>query len=136
MNQDSKKIIGKGWRFPLRVTETLSAEMVDEAEDIRQSIEIILGTSRGERVMRPDFGTALDEILFEPISQATGELLRVRVEEALQKWEHRIDVLSVQVSQGAGLKLGLLSVHIDYRIRSTNTEENLVYPFYHEEIFR
>jgi len=97
-------------------------------EDVRQAVRIILGTAQGERVMRPDFGAGLRTLVFEPINTTTMALARHRVEEALVNWEPRIDNVKVQVSSEPAQ--GRLMIEITYRIRSTNTFYNLVYPFY------
>lgn len=124
-----KAFLGVGWAFPVGPDATGEAALAAYEEDVRQAIEIILGTDPGERVMRPDFGAGLHALVFEPIGASTAALLRHRVEEALVKWEPRIDVLEVRVTQDGPLGNRLL-VGIDYRIRSTNTFYNLVYPFY------
>jgi phage baseplate assembly protein W len=97
-------------------------------EDIRQAVRIILGTSPGERVMRPDFGAGLNALLFEPLNTTTMALARQRVQKALIEWEPRIDQITVEVT--ADLPLGRLMIDIHYRVRSTNIFYNLVYPFY------
>ncbi len=126
--QDDKAFLGRGWSFPLRAGVDGEIAMVDSAEDIRQSIRIILGTNPGERVMRPGFGAGLQSLVFEPINTATLALARHRVEQALITWEPRIDTITVSVS--AEPELGRLLIDVSYRMRSTNTFYNLVYPFY------
>lgn len=106
--------------------------MVADAEDIRQSIIIILETDPGERVMRPDFGAGLRQLVFEPINTSTLTLVQYRVGQALTTFEPRIDVQQVIVS-AQDAELGILSIEIDYTIRATNTFYNLVYPFYLQE---
>jgi phage baseplate assembly protein W len=125
---DKKAFLGRGWAFPVQADETGGIRMIEHEEDIRQAILVILGTNRGERVMRPDFGADLNTLVFEPISTTTMALVRHRVEEALVTWEPRIDQISVKVS--ADPQQGRLMVDIAYRVRSTNTFYNLVYPFY------
>ena len=97
-------------------------------DDIRQAILIILGTARGERVMRPDFGSGLHELVFEPLNTTTKALARHHVEQALVAWEPRVDNVTVQVS--AAQPRGRLDIEIGYRVRATNTFYNLIYPFY------
>jgi phage baseplate assembly protein W len=89
---------------------------------------IILATARGERVMRPDFGAGLRALTFEPISATTAALARHHAEEALVRWEPRIDSVTVDVS--ADPPRGRLTLDVRYRVRATNTFYNLVYPFY------
>jgi phage baseplate assembly protein W len=121
--------LGVGWAFP--PVETAAGDIATAAyeEDIRESVRIILGTAQGERVMRPDFGAGLQTLVFEPLNTTTMALVRHRVQEALVTWEPRIDLERVDVS-AAGAVPNELRVEIDYRVRSTNTFYNLVYPFY------
>ena len=123
-----KAFLGTGWAFPVAAVSGAELDMVDHEEDIRQSIRIILGTAQGERVMRPDFGAGLRRMVFEPVNTTTKALVRHRVEEALIRWEPRIDQITVQVTGGG--PLGRLDIEIHYRVRATNTFYNLVYPFY------
>jgi phage baseplate assembly protein W len=124
--------LGRGWAFPVGLALDDEVAMVADADDIRQSIRIILETDPGERVMRPDFGAGLRRLLFEPITTNTLALVQHRVEEALTTWEPRIDVLDVVVSADEAPS-GRLLITIDYSIRATNTFYNLVYPFYLQE---
>jgi uncharacterized protein len=124
--------LGRGWAFPVGLSLDDEVAMVADAEDVRQSIRIILETDPGERVMRPDFGAGLRRLLFEPITTNTLALVQHRVEEALVAWEPRIDVLDVLVSADEAPS-GRLLIQIDYSIRATNTFYNLVYPFYLQE---
>jgi phage baseplate assembly protein W len=124
--------LGRGWAFPVGLALDDEVAMVADAEDIRQSIRIILETDPGERVMRPDFGAGLRRLLFEPVTTNTLALVQHRVEEALVRWEPRIDVIDVIVSADEA-PLGRLLIQIDYSIRATNTFYNLVYPFYLQE---
>jgi uncharacterized protein len=129
--QSSKAFLGRGWAFPVQTDGAGDVALAAYEDDIRQAIQIILGTARGERVMRPDFGAGLQALAFEPITMATMALAQHRVEEALITWEPRIDTLTVQVS--AEPQHGRLKLDIRYRVRSTNTFYNLVYPFYLQE---
>ena len=131
----NRAFLGEGWAFPI-CAQNGAIALVALEEDIRQSILIILGTNRGERVMRPEFGAGLNAFVFEPISETTKQLIRTRVEEALIDFEPRIDVLSVRVTEsttGGGGGKNTLLINIDYRVRATNSISNLVYPFYLEE---
>lgn len=124
----SKAFLGVGWRFPIEPEARGEVALAAFEEDIRQAIEIILGTAQGERVMRPDFGAGLHTLVFEPLSTTTMALVRHRVEEALITWEPRIDNITVEVT--ADPPQGRLLIEVHYRVRATNTFYNLVYPFY------
>jgi uncharacterized protein len=126
------EFLGRGWAFPIGEAPDGDIAMVEAEEDIRQSIRLILETEPGERVMRPDFGSGLRGMVFEPINTTTLALVRHRVEEALVAWEPRIDVEAVAVSAEQA-RSGTLLIRIDYRIRATNTFYNLVFPFYLQE---
>lgn len=121
--------LGHGWAFPVAASGPGDVAMVDDAEDVRQAILIILSTAKGERAMRPDFGCGLQRLVFQPISSALKTLARKEVEEALIAWEPRIDVTSVTVTEAARAR-GTLLIDIRYVVRSTNTFYNLVYPFF------
>src|SRR5262245_21951303 len=122
----SRAFLGVGWAFPLSLAADGSLATAAYEEDVRQSILIILGTRRGERVMRPEFGAGLEEFVFEPVSLTTREALKRRVEESLVDWEPRIDVLRVEVSTDPAQRDRLL-ISLSYRVRATNTHYNLVY---------
>ena len=124
--------LGRGWAFPDGLGQDDEIAMVADADDIRQSIRLILETDPGERVMRPDFGAGLRRLLFEPLNTHTLVMVQHRVEEALVAWEPRITVDQVTVSAEEA-SLGRLLIRIDYEIRATNTFYNLVYPFYLQE---
>lgn len=130
--RDAKAFLGVGWAFPFGLAADGTAATVRHEEDIDQAIRIILGTNPGERVMRPDFGAGLEDFLFEPIAVGTLERIRRRVEEALVDFEPRIDVLRVEARPG-GAPVNRVDIAIEYRVRSTNTLHNLVYPFYLDE---
>jgi len=128
---DDRSFLGTGWAFPVSLGADGGVALVDHEEDIRQSVWIILSTDLGDRLLRPDFGSGIRSFVFESISTTTMALLRHRVEDALVTWEPRIDVTKVDttvVSPG-----NRVDISIEYRVRSTNTFYNLVYPFYLDE---
>lgn len=133
------KFLGVGWGFPLAAklppdTEKTKGKRIAVAEyeeSVRQSIRIILSTSKGERVMRPDFGCGLFELVFEPNSAGTRGMAEHHVSEALLLWEPRIDVLQVKAT-ASGDRDEILLISIDYRVRTTDNRFNMVYPFYLE----
>jgi phage baseplate assembly protein W len=127
------EFLGSGWRFPPRLDARGAVALSASERKIRESIWIILGTAKGERTMRPDFGCDIHEFVFAPINEATVTMIRDAVEEALILWEPRIEVLSVEVDAEASRNPAhepVLPITLRYRIRSTNTEFNMVYPFY------
>lgn len=127
-----REFLGRGWSFPVGTDSTGSVALSEGEADIRESIRIILGTAKGERVMRPEFGCGIHDYVFSTVNATTLNLMETSVREALIRWEPRIDVQSVETSR-EGISVGKLLISIDYRVRSSNNEYNLVYPFYLNE---
>lgn len=128
-----REFLGTGLAFPVALdAATGLVELVFYEEDIRQSILIILGTAKGERVMRPDFGCGIHDLVFAALSTQVVAQIETTVREALRAYEARIDVRAVTVGTGQ-LTEGRLDVVIDYEVRATNQPGNLVYPFYFRE---
>jgi uncharacterized protein len=129
----AKAFLGVGWSFPVS-PQSPSGEVSLAAyeEDIRQAILLILETDLGERVMRPDFGSGLRSLVFQPMNTATMALAEHQVEQALVTWEPRIQVQEVVVTAETSPQNRLL-LRVSYRVRTTNSFYNLVYPFYFRE---
>ena len=124
-------LIGRGWAFPVGVSGSGGIALAHGNDDIEQAIRIILGTAPGERVMRPDFGCRIHELVFAPTTGETIGLARHYVEEALGWWEPRIDVRDVTVEGDPNDPRGArLWGSIRYEVRATKDERTLVYPFY------
>ena len=121
--------IGAGWAFPPTVNSRGAIALSHGERDVEEAIRIILATAKGERPMRPEFGSNLHTLVFAPNNAATAATVKFYVEEALGRWEPRIDVAEVEVNPGAADD-GVLFVSIRYRLRASNDERNLVYPFY------
>ena len=126
----SKPFLGVGVSFPLRTDREGELGLAAYEESVRQSILMILGTARGERVMRPDFGCSVYDLVFEPNTTATAGRISQAVQAALLRFESRIDVIEVYVRPDRDGRC--LHVSIDYEVRATNNVFNLVYPFYLE----
>jgi phage baseplate assembly protein W len=121
--------LGSGWSFPVGLNRENQIAMTSGEDNIRDSIWIILATAPGERVMRPDFGCGLHQLVFSVNDAATVGRVQREVRDALVSWEPRIDVLDIGVEvRGRNQEVLLINVH--YRVRSTNNFFNLVYPFY------
>lgn len=129
---DTKAFLGRGWSFPVNTDLALKIETSSHEENIQESIKIILGTRKGERVMRPDFGCGINDFVFESISSMSLGHIELSVTEALTKYEPRIELLSVDLSIEQ-IDNGFLMINIYYRVISTNNRFNLVYPFYIRE---
>lgn len=126
----ARSFLGRGWRFPVQLDDAGMIGCAEYEDSVRQSIWIILGTAKGERVMRPDFGCGIYDLVFEVNSAATAAKVSHAVREALLFFEPRIDVIDVAVRpDGAG---EVMLISIDYEVRATDNVFNLVYPFYLE----
>jgi phage baseplate assembly protein W len=132
MNNSSKAFLGRGWAFPFSIEANRGIALVAYEEDIKQSIQIILSTRKGERVMRSDFGCGIHELVFGAINSALISQIERDVTDALRRYEARIDVDLVVVDQRF-INEGRLEVSIEYRVRTTNQRDNYVYPFYFKE---
>lgn len=121
--------IGQGFAWPLRVDHTGSIAFTQGDDDLDDAILVVLATAPGERVMRPQFGCRIWDQLFEPITGNTLGLMAQSVREAITQWEPRVDVHNVEVVAAPGVD-GLVNIHVDYVVRTTNNRRNLVYPFY------
>ena len=130
-NQDPG-FLGKGWAFPVVAGTAGSIAYVEREDAVEDAIEIILGTSPGERVMRPEFGCGIWELVMEANTAQLHGRVQTRVRDALVHWEPRIDVLDVRVDSPPEQK-NVLLIRIDYRIRANNAFYNLVYPFFLQE---
>ncbi len=126
MNPD---FIGAGWAFPPTTDATGGIALVTREREVDQAIRLILGTARGERPMRPEFGCRIHDHVFGPANGATAGQIAFDVREALERWEPRIVVLEVGVSYDR-IEAGTLYVDVSYEIVGSNDPRNLVFPCY------
>ncbi|CAG1003537.1 hypothetical protein MYXO_03215 [Myxococcaceae bacterium] len=124
----ANEFLGKGWNFPLMLEEHAIA-VASYEESIRQAIWIILGTAKGERVMRPDFGCGIYDLVFAVNNAALAGRVADEVRQSFILWEPRVQLLKVDVTSQPDEPETLL-IRIEYRVRTTNNVFNLVYPFY------
>ncbi len=129
LNGHERRILGQGWRFPLGVDGRGGLALAKGENDIKEAIVAILCTAQGERVMRPEFGSSIHEFVFAPNNATTAGLIAYQVQEALVRWEPRIELTNVDV-QPDPLEDGRVLINIQYRVKATNDEVNMVYPFY------
>jgi phage baseplate assembly protein W len=128
-----REFLGTGWVFPVQISaDTGLIEWASYEEDIKQSIQIILSTAKGERVMRPDFGCGIHDLVFAAVTAQLITAIQSTVRAALRTYEARIDVLRVQVGTNQ-LSDGRLDIDVDYQVRATNQPGNYVFPFYFRE---
>lgn len=133
-NRDNfeKQFLGKGLAFPLQVNARGELAMVSGAQDIEQALHIILGTMPGERMMRPEFGCRVHELVFHPRNATTEGLIDYYVRQALGRWEPRINVEDVKVSYHDGFD-GKVMVEVEYEVKTTHDQRSIIYPFFVSE---
>ncbi|HMF71760.1 MAG TPA: GPW/gp25 family protein [Flavitalea sp.] len=139
MNQTFNSFLGTGWAFPPTFDpETGQVEMVSDVKDINESLNILLSTSLGERVMQPKYGCDMQEYIFEPLNSSLIGFIRDRVENALLVYEPRIDVERIEVTQADSFDLieGKFFISIEYTIPGTNSRFNYVYDYYLNEALK
>jgi phage baseplate assembly protein W len=125
--------LGRGWSFPPTFNTSFSGvEMLEQEADIASSLEILLSTTPGERVMIPEFGCNLEELVFETLDTRTKTLMADKIESAILYYESRIDLESVTLDDSLELE-GVVLIEVVYRVRTTNSRFNFVYPFYKQE---
>jgi uncharacterized protein len=129
INRRDREFIGRGLAFPLQIGQQGGLALARGNAEIEQSIRIILGTSPGERKMRPEFGCRIHELLFAPNNASTRRLAAHYVEEALERWEPRIQLNEVEASTDLD-NHGVLQIEIKYSIKDTHDTRSIVYPFF------
>ncbi len=129
---DENSFLGRGWSFPPVFTRgDHGVQMVDEEEDIKQSLIILLSTIKGERVMQPDYGANMEDLLFEPLTVSFAQRMSGQIERAILFFEPRIKTDDISYNQDN--ENGLVEIRIDYTIVATNNRRNIVYPYYLNE---
>ncbi|AHW60829.1 hypothetical protein SAMN05444285_101178 [Draconibacterium orientale] len=125
--------LGTGWSFPPEFQkETRGVKMLQDEADIKSSLEILLSTRLGERIMVPDYGCNLDELLFKPLNITVKTYVVDLIKTAILYHEPRIDARKISIDQTNELN-GELLINIEYIIRATNSRKNMVFPFYKGE---
>ena len=126
---DVSDFIGRGWTFPVRLTARGGIALTSGTEEVDAALRMILSTAPGERVMRPEFGCRIWDLLFHPLDANTIGQMEQAVRDAVGQWEPRIDLEDVRAVPDDE-DVGLVHIEIAYRLRATNDRRNLVYPFY------
>ncbi len=131
--QEYNSFLGRGWSFPPEFKKgTKSVKLQENEEDIKSSLEILLSTRLGERIMVPDYGCNLDELLFKPLNLTLKTYVIDLIKRAILYHEPRIDVNKIAIDPINELE-GELMINIDYTVRLTNSRKNMVFPFYKTE---
>jgi len=130
MEDKYQSFLGTGWSFPPAFNKTRAeVEMLSDEEDIASSLEILLSTAIGERIMQPKYGCKMNELIFEPLNNTMQHYMKNMVEQAILIFEPRIKLDKVSLDMGE-VNEGKIIIHIDYTIILTNSRFNMVYPFY------
>jgi phage baseplate assembly protein W len=129
---NTRDFLGVGWKFPIQVTANGKIAQARYEQRIEEAIYLILSTASGERVMLPNFGVGIHELVFEPNNTVTHSVVMQTVRQALTSYEPRIDVLDIE-AESTPEQPNLLLIRISYRIRANNAQGNVVYPFYIHE---
>jgi phage baseplate assembly protein W len=125
----SQEFLGTGWKYPIQLDQHGDVALSRYEQSIQEAIWSILSIAPGERLMRPSFGCRIHELVFAPNDAGTAGLARFYVEDALRRWEPRIELGEVEVQADPG-NPALLLISISYQVRTTDSRFNLVYPFY------
>jgi phage baseplate assembly protein W len=129
----TSSFLGRGWSFPPTFNRSnAGVEMLAEEADIASSLEILLSTRPGERLMLPQYGCNLDELLFENLDTRMKTLMADKIESAILYFEPRILLDSVRLREDQQLE-GIVLIEIDYQVKTTNSRFNFVYPYYKTE---
>jgi phage baseplate assembly protein W len=130
MDSSTATYLGKGWDFPPSFLKKRGeVKIISDIEDIEKSLQTIITTRRGERVMRPLFGCDLTDKIFENLNATQINIMKNRVEEAIILFEPRIDVIKIGLDTQDILE-GKFLIKVEFIIRATNTRRNIVFPYY------
>lgn len=138
-NQTFNSFLGTGWAFPPAFdSESGTVDMISNVEDINQSLNILLSTSLGERVMQPKYGCNLSDYLFESLSSSMIGYIKDRVESAILFYEPRIIAEKVEVTEDDSFDLieGRFTITVEYTVLGTNSRFNYVYDYYQNEALK
>jgi uncharacterized protein len=125
--------VGRGWSFPPSFNLSLrGVNMLEDEADILSSLEILLTTAPGERLMQPEYGCDMEELLFENVDTTTKTLVAHKIENAILYFEPRIDLETVHLDDTREWE-GVIFIEMVYRVRTTNSRFNFVFPFYKNE---
>lgn len=129
---EHKSILGRGWAFPVSFRKgSNTVELSEEEQDVRESLIILLKTALGERVMQPDYGANMEDLVFESINVTTASLITNRLKRAILFHEPRVKASNIDMEPDPDN--GFIEVTVEYTIIATNTRTNLVFPYYLDE---
>ena len=134
-NLGDRPFLGRGWSFPPTFDRASGGvRMLEREDDVASSLNILLSTARGERIMVPQYGCNMDELVFENLDTRMRTLMADKIASAILYHEPRIDLERVEVSDDPAEALeGRVLIGVTYRVRETNSRFNFVFPYYLEE---
>jgi len=129
--------LGTGWGFPITfqkgtTSQSATVRMVKAEEDIAESLTILFSTRPGERVMRPNFGSALEDMLFEPINASLETYIKELITNAILYYEPRIDLEQIDIDVDDQAE-GMVKIGLKFSVRTTNSRFNYVFDYYKQE---
>ena len=131
--ENEQAFLGRGWSFPPSFDyNTGEVNLLNGESDIESSLEILLSTKVGERIMQPTYGCQLDELQFSPLNRTTITYVAELIETAILYHEPRISVEKISMSEAPG-QLGVIIIELHYIVRATNSRKNMVFPYYRVE---
>ena len=131
--ENAQDFIGTGWSFPPTFNHEGGKVITTSLyNDIRKSLEILLSTRPGERVMQPKYGCHMETLLFESLDTGTKTMIKERIRVAILYFEPRIEVKKITLDDSRQNE-GVLLIHVEYVVSATNSRFNFVFPFYSEE---
>jgi phage baseplate assembly protein W len=126
---NDRDFLGKGLRFPVSINLNGGVSSSQLEENVRQAIFIILGTAPGERINRPKWGCQIHDLMFAPNNELTAATAEVYCEEAIYKFEPRVEKVTCRAGPNTD-EPNRLDIRIEYVIAGKNDKRNLVFPFY------
>jgi uncharacterized protein len=127
--------LGVGWSFPPAFSTAIGGVQMDsDLDDVKTSLEILLGTALGERFLQPKYGCNLEKLVFDPLSTTMKTYVKGLIEQAILNFEPRIIVNDVVI--GGVDTEGIVRIEIRFTVRATNSRYNMVYPFFIGEASR
>lgn len=130
-----RSFLGRGWSFPPTFDRAArGVQMLEDEADIASSLQVLLATARGERIMVPQYGCNLDELVFESLDTRMRTLMADKIASAILYHEPRVDLEKVELDDDPNLALeGVILIGVTYRVKTTNSRFNFVFPFYRDE---
>jgi hypothetical protein len=129
----SRDFLGHGWSFPPDFARAArGVRMLAEDVDVASSLAILLSTAPGERIMQPRYGCNMSELVFESLDTRVKTLMADKIESAILYYEPRVELEKVKLDDSSEVE-GVVLIEIVYRVKTTNSRFNFVFPYYKDE---